>query len=94
MYKRQLYEQGNIDAAFFLGTCYKIGRNGVQQDATKAIRLFEEVIQSGGGRESYGYTEIAEIYKYGYGVPVDYSKAFKYASIAAEGGNATAKLIL
>lgn len=89
-----LYEQGNIDAAFFLGTCYKIGRNGVQQDAAKAIRLFEEVIQSGGGRESYGYTEIAEIYKYGYGVPVDYSKAFKYASIASEGGNATAKLIL
>ena len=89
-----LHEQGNIDATFFLGICYKIGRNGVQQNATKAISLFEEVIQSGGGRENFGYAEIAEMYKYGYGVPADYSKAFKYASIAAEGGNATAKLIL
>lgn len=89
-----LHEQGNIDATFFLGICYKIGRNGVQQNAAKAISLFEEVIQSKDGRENFGYTEIAEIYKYGYGVSVDYSKAFKYANIAAEGGNITAKLIL
>lgn len=89
-----LHEQGNIDATYFLGICYKIGKNGAQQDAEKAINLFEEVIQSGGGRENFGYTEIAEIYMYGYGVPVDYVKAFRYAKIAAEDGNSTAKIIL
>jgi len=72
-----LYEQGNIDAAFYLGLCYKLGRKGVQQDAARAISLFEEVVQSGEDRRNFGYCEIAQIFYYGYGVPIDYEKAFR-----------------
>lgn len=89
-----LYDQGNIDAAYFLGVCYKIGQNGVQQNAAKAINLFEKVIQSGGVRAGFGYAEIADIYMRGYGVPVDYVKAYKYATNGVESGNTGAKIVL
>ena len=83
----QAAEQGNADAQFNLGVCYRNGY-GVPQDYNKAVEWFSKAAEQG---EAYAQCNLGYCYEIGYGVPQDDSKAVEWYRKAAEQGNADAQ---
>lgn len=77
---------GDRDAAFRLGAMYHDGQ-GVRQDYTKALQLFEGAGRVGDGRSQYN---AGMMYLRGEGTDIDYVAARRWFTLAAEGGNVRA----
>ena len=75
-------DEGNAEAKFFLGALYYSGQ-GVEQDFSRALKLFEESSNSGYTSATYN---LGVIYAKGRGVDVDEDKAIKFYEKAALGG--------
>ena len=75
-------DEGNAEAKFFLGALYYSGQ-GVEQDFSKALKLFEESSNSGYTSATYN---LGVIYAKGRGVDIDEDKAIKFYEKAAIGG--------
>ena len=67
-------DEGNAEAKFFLGALYYSGQ-GVEQDFSEALKLFEESSNSGYTSATYN---LGVIYAKGRGVDIDEDKAIKF----------------
>ncbi len=74
-YLKQLVQIPGYENSFILlGDAYARGE-GVEQNADEAFKWYEKAVQAG---ESFGNECIGQMYYFGYGVPVDYEKAYGF----------------
>lgn len=87
---RKSAEQGNADAQYRLGFCYRCGY-GVSKDYTEVVKWYRKAAEQGNADAQYN---LGFCYKYGYGVSMDYTEAVKWYRKAAEQSNASAQCLL
>jgi len=89
-------DQGFLLAQFHLGLLYEVGR-GTPQDYKKALEYYQMASDQGYPQAQFHlgclyeigcgvpeeFKDCTELYEIGYGIPQDYSKAFKYHKLAA-----------
>ena len=80
-------ENGNADAQFDLGLCYKNGF-GVAEDMNEAVRWFRK---AAGQEHAYAQNELGVCYYLGEGVAKDFEKALEWFRKAAEQDNEIAE---
>lgn len=80
---KQSAEQGYLPARSYLGNCYLIGKDGIQQDTKKGLQMIEECA-SEGDKDSQMLLGMS-YYGGGFGEQ-DYSKAYKWFEKAAGNG--------
>ncbi len=80
-------EQGDAEAQFYLGVCYRDGE-GVQQDYRQAFQWFKKSAEQGDAAAQYC---LGSCYSFGNGVQQDYKKAFEWFEKSAEQGVADAQ---
>lgn len=80
-------KQGNRDAMFCLGNCFKYGR-GVPQDYRHAKEWYEKAAHLGHAEAQYN---LGRCYKKGLGTDVDYAEAYSWFLKSAEQGYALAQ---
>lgn len=74
--------QGNVDAMFELGICYRRGNRGVQADQSQAAFWLKKAADKGHAQAQY---YIASYYLNGEGgLQIDTLKAYKYYTMSAE----------
>lgn len=76
-------KQGNVDAQYSLGTCYKEGC-GVIQDYIESVKWYGIAAKQGHVAAQYN---LGVCYNFGLGVTKDYAEAVKWYYKAAERGN-------
>ena len=81
-------ENNDHIAIYNLGTYYRDGTDGYQQDYTKALELWHRAAELG---HATAYTSIGYSYEIGRGVEVDMKKAVHYYELSAMRGNETAR---
>jgi len=89
-YFRMAAKQGNVQAQFYLGFCYRDGQ-GVSIDFKESFMWFESA-----AKQSYApaQDELGNCYYLGRGILQDYSKAIKLYRLAAEQGSVAAQINL
>ena len=86
--KKKRVGAGDAQATYNLGCNYRIGKNGMPQDHTKALELFHRAADFGCDE---AYCNIGCAYDNGEGVEVDKEKAKHYYGLAAMGGDEIAR---
>ena len=79
---KPLAVRGDIDARFYLGVMYSLGR-GVSRDYTQAMKWFRRAAERGDGEAQF---ELGSAYAEGQGAPRDYAEAVKWYRKAADKG--------
>ena len=87
---RKSAEQGNADAQYNLGVCYKHGI-GVPKDDAEAVKWYLKSAEQGDAKAQYN---LGDCYHKGNGVPKDDVEAVKWYRKSAEQGNADAQYYL
>jgi TPR repeat protein len=82
--------EGNAEAQFSLGVCYRDG-NGGPQDYREAAKWFQKAAEQGDAEAQFS---LGNCHRLGHGVPQDYVEAVQWFRMAAERGNADAKFAL
>jgi len=78
-------KNGDMDAMFELGVCYRKGNRGVEGDQSKAALLFKKAADNGHAQAQY---YIASYYENGLGgLPIDSVAAYRYYTLAAKQGD-------
>lgn len=80
-------EEGNVNAQYNLGLCYKNGA-GIAKDEKKAVEWFRKAAEQGDADAQF---ILGDCYMNGKGVAVDEKKAVEWYQKAAEQGNAYAQ---
>ena len=89
--QRELAEQGDAEAQYWLGYCYYYGYYGgliVSKDYAEAAKWYRQAAEQ--GRDDAQYM-LGECYHYGQGVSQDFAEAVKWYRQAAEQGYGPAK---
>lgn len=81
-----LAEQGNSDAAYYLGDMYTLG-NGVPEDYTEAVKWYRLAADQGNAK---GQFRLGSMYENGWGVPQDYITAHMWFNISSAKGESYA----
>ena len=79
-----LAEQGNSDAAYYLGDMYTLGL-GVPQDSAEAVKWYRLAADQG---DPEAQLQLGSMYDFGLGVAKDYTEAVKWYRLAADQGDA------
>ena len=86
-YYRKAAEQGNADAQYSLGFCYKYG-HGVDESETEAVKWFRKAAENYRKAAEQGNADaqcdLGKCYKYGHGVDESETEAEKWFRKAAE----------
>ncbi|MEJ2090139.1 MAG: tetratricopeptide repeat protein, partial [Gammaproteobacteria bacterium] len=80
---RNMAEEGQAKAQYYLGICYEYGR-GVRQDDAEAVRWYGKASAQGFPAAQY---RLGVMYDYGWGVPTNDTEAVKWYSKAAQQGH-------
>jgi TPR repeat protein len=86
----QAATEGNDEAQFSLGVCYRDG-NGGPQDYSQAARWFRMAAEQGHAEAQFC---LGNCLRLGHGVPQDYAEAVGWFRMAAGRGNADAQFAL
>ena len=86
-YFRKAAEQGNANAQYNLGWCYRNGR-GVTQDYNESVRWYRKAAEQG---DADAQNDLGWCYETGRGVTQDYNEAVRWYRKAAEQGHAYAQ---
>ncbi|MCD8201221.1 MAG: sel1 repeat family protein [Clostridia bacterium] len=82
----RLAEEGDPDAQCFVGNLYFTGvfDEYVEEDRDEAFRWYGKALEQGSSQAQFFF---GSVYFLGQGVTLDYDKAYRYLSMAAEQGH-------
>lgn len=78
------FDRGDVYAIISMGHCFY--KQGEHQDYSKAVECFTKAVEYCGAEQAREMIELGRCYKFGYGVPQNYEKAFEYYKKSAELG--------